>query len=74
MKTVEDLAGCASDDLVGWTEKVDGVDKKQPGYLAEFGLSREDADAIIMAARVSAGWVEAAPEPEAAAEEEAGEA
>ena len=57
--TVEDLAGCASDDLVGWSERVDGTEKKFIGYLSEFGLSREEADAIIMAARVRAGWIEA---------------
>ena len=32
VKTVEDLAGCATDDLVGWTEK----DQKHPGYLSRF--------------------------------------
>ena len=68
VKTVEDLAGCATDDLVGWSEG----DKRQPGYLDGFDLSREQADAMIMAARVRAGWVEAAVEPVEA--EEAGEA
>jgi N utilization substance protein A len=65
VKTMEDLAGCATDDLVGWTEK----DQKQAGYLSDFEVSREQAETIIMTARVKAGWVEAAPEPEAAAEE-----
>jgi N utilization substance protein A len=37
--------------------------------LSEFGLSREQADAMIMVARVRAGWVD-----EAAAAPEAGEA
>ena len=55
VKTVEDLAGCATDDLVGWTEK----DVKHAGYLSSFELSREQAEAIVMAARVKAGWVEA---------------
>ena len=27
IKTVEDLAGCATDDLVGWTERKDGESK-----------------------------------------------
>ena len=26
IKTVEDLAGCATDDLVGWTERKEGED------------------------------------------------
>jgi transcription termination/antitermination protein NusA len=66
VKSIEDLAGCATDDLVGWTEK----DQKHAGYLAEFDVSREQAEAIIMAARVRAGWIEAPVEaaPEAAEE------
>ena len=59
VKTVEDLAGCATDDLIGWTEK----DQKHLGFLADFDVSREQAEAIIMAARVKAGWIEATPEP-----------
>ncbi len=33
VKTVEDLAGCATDDLTGWTERKDGETKHEPGYL-----------------------------------------
>ncbi len=40
-----------------------------PGYLSDLGVSRDEAEAMIMAARVAAGWVEA----EAEAEEEAAE-
>ena len=69
VKTVEDLAGCATDDLVGWTEK----DQKHVGFLSDFNVSREQAEAIIMAARVKAGWIEATPEPEAEAAAEEGE-
>ena len=72
VKSVDDLAGCATDDLVGWTEKVDGSEKKFTGYLGDFDLSREEAEAIVMAARVRAGWVEApAPAEKPAAEHEA---
>ncbi|CAM5203077.1 transcription elongation factor NusA [Bosea thiooxidans] len=71
VKSVEDLAGCATDDLIGWTERKDGEATRHAGYLDGFDLSRQDAEAIIMAARIRAGWVEAAAEePEA----EAGEA
>ncbi len=34
IKTVEDLAGCATDDLVGWTERKEGGEQtKFPGAL-----------------------------------------
>ncbi|VTZ48240.1 transcription termination/antitermination L factor [Methylocella tundrae] len=64
VKTVEDLAGCATDDLIGWTERKDGESVKHAGYLDGFELSREEAETMIMTARVHAGWIEAAPEPE----------
>lgn len=70
VKNVEDLAGCATDDLVGWSERKDGETTRHSGYLDGFELSRQDAEAIVMAARVKAGWVEA---PEPAAETEAEE-
>ncbi|MFN3673877.1 MAG: transcription termination factor NusA, partial [Bosea sp. (in: a-proteobacteria)] len=76
VKSVEDLAGCATDDLIGWTERKDGEATRHSGYLDGFELSRQDAEAMIMAARVKAGWVEApAAEPEEAeAADEAAEA
>jgi N utilization substance protein A len=70
VKSIEDLAGCASDDLVGWSERTEAGEKKFVGYLSEFDLSREQVDAMIMAARVRAGWVDEA----AVATPEAGEA
>ncbi|MDE2578832.1 MAG: transcription termination/antitermination protein NusA [Hyphomicrobiales bacterium] len=66
VKTIEDLAGCATDDLVGWTEKKNGETVKYTGFLDGFDLSREEAEAMIMAARVKAGWVEAQAPAEAA--------
>src|SRR6187399_320301 len=75
VKTMEDLAGCATDDLAGWTERKDGEAKHEPGFLDGLGISREDAEAMIMQARLKAGWVteaELAPPPaEEAAEEPA---
>jgi len=72
VKSVEDLAGCATDDLTGWTERKDGESIKQVGYLDGIEISREEAEALIMAARVKAGWIEAAaPEAEPEAVEEA---
>jgi N utilization substance protein A len=70
IKTVEDLAGCATDDLAGWTERKDGESKREPGILDGFEMSREDAEAIIMQARLKAGWVseaDLAPPPVAEA-------
>jgi len=57
VKTVDDFAGCATEDLIGWHEKVDGESVRQPGYLDGFGLARADAENMIMKARVKAGWV-----------------
>jgi N utilization substance protein A len=57
VKTVEDLAGCATDDLTGWTERKDGEATHHPGYLDGFGVSRGEAEMLIMQARLKAGWV-----------------
>ncbi|HEY8006644.1 transcription termination factor NusA [Methylocapsa sp. D3K7] len=65
IKTVEDLAGCATDDLVGWSERKDGETKKHAGILDGFEISREEAETLIMTARVKAGWIEAIPDPAA---------
>jgi N utilization substance protein A len=76
IKTVEDLADCATDDLVGWTERKkekDGEATKHKGAFDGMEITRKDAEAMILGARVEAGWITAediAP-PEAAAEEEA---
>ena len=69
VKTVEDLAGLVPDDLRGWFETKNGERVRQPGTLESFSLSPEDAEALIMRARVAMGWIE--PEPEAAVEPEA---
>src|SRR5438477_3476710 len=57
IKTVEDLAGCATDDLVGYTERKDGETKQEPGFLDGMELSREDCEAMIMQARLKVGWI-----------------
>ena len=70
-KTVEDLAGCATDDLVGYTEGRGAEAVHHKGYLDGFELSRQEAEAMILAARVKAGWIEPpAEEEETPAEEE----
>jgi N utilization substance protein A len=69
VKTVEDLAGCATDDLVGYTEGRGPEAVRHAGYLDGFELSRAEAEALIMAARLKAGWIDALPEPEGEASE-----
>jgi N utilization substance protein A len=72
IKSVEDLAGCATDDLVGWNERKDGEMTRNPGILDGFDISREEAEALIMQARVKAGWIKeedlVAPAEESTAE------
>ena len=69
VKTVEDLAGLVPDDIRGWYEAKGGERVREPGLLETFNLSAEDAEALIMRARVAAGWIE----PEAVIEEAADE-
>jgi transcription termination/antitermination protein NusA len=57
IKTVEDLADCATDDLIGWSEKVDGESKRHAGILDSFSMAKSEAEDLIMSARVVAGWV-----------------
>jgi len=57
IKTMDDFAGCATDDLIGWTERKDGETKRFEGILNGFKLSRIEAEQMVMAARVKAGWI-----------------
>jgi N utilization substance protein A len=66
-KTIEDVAGLVPDDLRGWFETKNGERVRQPGILESFNLTPEAAEALIMEARVAAGWIEA-PEPAEAPE------
>jgi N utilization substance protein A len=69
VKTIEDLAGCATDDLAGWTERKDGESVQFKGFLDGMGLSRDECESIVMQARLKAGWItEADLAPPAAAE------
>src|SRR5690348_14349248 len=74
VKSLEDLAGCATDDLLGYYEV--GKDKERvriPGALDKFNLTSDDANAIIMDARVKAGWIEESVLQETGTEEPAQE-
>ncbi|TPI22624.1 MULTISPECIES: transcription termination factor NusA [unclassified Mesorhizobium] len=66
VKSIEDFAGYAADDLTGWKERKDGETKVYPGVLASHGVSRADAEQMVLAARKKAGWI---TEDELAAEE-----
>jgi N utilization substance protein A len=74
VKTVEDLAGCATDDLTGWTERKDGESKREPGILEGHDTTREEAESMIMQARLKAGWITEADLAQPAAEAEPEEA
>ena len=49
IKTVEDLADCATDDLAGWSERKDKETVRHDGILDGFGLSRERVEELILA-------------------------
>src|SRR5262245_4983508 len=57
IKSIEDLADCATDDLDGWSESKDGQTIRHKGILDRFRVSRKDCEAIIMNARIKAGWI-----------------
>ena len=67
VKTLEDLAGCAADDLTGYDDSKKGERFHVTGILEGLGVTADEAEALIIAARVAAGWVE--PEDEAAIED-----
>ena len=69
VKTVEDLADLATDEIRGGYEVKNGERVKVPGVLEAFNLAQEDAEMLILQARVAAGWIDASelpqpPEPE----------
>ncbi|MEZ5852101.1 MAG: transcription termination factor NusA [Hyphomicrobiaceae bacterium] len=78
IKSVEDLADCATDDLLGWTErkKEKGAEAiRHKGILDGFDVDRAGAEDLIMSARVHAGWIkpEDLAQPEVEAEADMGE-
>jgi N utilization substance protein A len=75
IKTVEDLADCATDDLAGWSERKDKETIRHDGILDGFGLTKNQVEDLILAARVKAGWIteaNLAPPPDEAEGEEGG--
>jgi transcription termination/antitermination protein NusA len=72
VKSLEDFADLATDDLTGWNERKNGETIKHKGAFAGLDLTAADAEAMIMAARVQLGWIEApVVEEEPAAEADA---
>jgi N utilization substance protein A len=71
-KTMEDFAGYAVDDLVGWKERKDGENKFHDGVLTSFGVTRAQAEEMVIVARLKVGWIsedDLATEADAEAEE-----
>ena len=60
VKTLEDFATCADWELAGGWTTVNGERTKDEGTLEPFDLSLEDAQKLIMTARVLLGWVDPA--------------
>ena len=76
VKTLEDFATCADWELAGGWTSVNGERVKDDGLLEPFDVSLEEAQNMVMTARVKLGWVsieeleaQAAAEAEAAAAE-----
>ena len=70
VKTLEDFATCADWELAGGYTTVEGKRVKDTGLLEKFDMSLEEAQTLIMNARVQLGWVdpselEPAEDPEA---------
>jgi N utilization substance protein A len=60
VKTLEDFATCADGELAGgWTTE-GGERKKDEGVLEKFEVSLEEAQNMVMTARVMLGWVDPA--------------
>ena len=58
IKTLEDFATCADWELAGgWTTE-NGQRKKDEGVLEKFDVSLEEAQHLVMTARVMLGWVD----------------
>ncbi len=76
IKTLEDFAQCADWELAGGYTTVDGQRVKDEGLLEAFDVGLEEAQAMVMNARVMLGWLtqeeldaQNAPEEDDAAED-----
>jgi len=58
VKTLEDFATCADWELAGGWTTVDGERVKDDGLLEPFDVSLEEAQNMVMTARIMLGWVD----------------
>ena len=58
IKTLEDFATCADWELSGGWTVVDGKRHKDEGILEQFDVSLEEAQNLVMTARIELGWVD----------------
>ena len=58
IKTLEDFATCADWELAGGWTNDNGERIKYDGILEPFGMSLEEAQDLVMTARVMLGWVD----------------
>ena len=70
IKTLEDFATCADWELAGGWTTVNGTRVKDEGVLEKFDVSLEEAQTLVMTARVMLGWVDPSELPGAADAEE----
>ena len=57
VKTLDEFATCAAWELAGGWTTVDGERVKDDGILEKFDVSLEEAQDLVMTARVMLGWV-----------------
>ncbi|WP_281857267.1 transcription termination factor NusA [Litoreibacter halocynthiae] len=60
VKTLEDFATCADWELAGGWTTVNGERSKDDGVLEPFDVSLEEAQNMVMTARIQLGWVDPA--------------
>ena len=62
IKTLDDFAGCSTDELFGWVEKTELGSKKQNGLFTGFDITMEKIEEMILHARLKLGWIVEADE------------
>ncbi|MCB1365905.1 MAG: transcription termination/antitermination protein NusA [Rhodobacteraceae bacterium] len=72
VKTLEDFATCADWELAGGWTTVDGERVKDDGLLEPFDMSLEEAQHLVMNARILLGWVDPADLASEAEDDESG--
>ncbi|MFO1176568.1 MAG: transcription termination/antitermination protein NusA, partial [Paracoccaceae bacterium] len=74
IKTLEDFATCADWELAGGWTTVNGERVKDEGILEKFDVSLEEAQHLVMTARIQLGWVDPSELASDEVEEEEAEA